>query len=59
MEGAPNNKRALKAKKSGTTKYLRTQMHGLFIKPIIGNKLMIYIMIASNSTPIKDNIQAT
>jgi len=37
MEDDPNNKRALKAKKSGTRKYLRTQMQ--FIK---------YIMIASN-----------
>ena len=42
MEGDPNTKRALKAKKSGTRKYLRTQMQ--FIK---------YIMIASNFHPYK------
>ncbi|KZR74740.1 glutamyl-tRNA amidotransferase [Prochlorococcus marinus] len=42
MKDDPSNKRALKAKKSGTRKYLRMQMQ--FIK---------YIMIASNFHPYK------
>ncbi|WP_241466585.1 MULTISPECIES: glutamyl-tRNA amidotransferase [unclassified Prochlorococcus] len=53
MEGDPSNKKALKAKKGGTRNYLRTQMHGLFVKPIICNKLIKYIMITSNSHPYK------
>ena len=53
MEGDPSKKQALKAKKGGTRNYLRMQMHGLFVKPIICNKLIKYIMIASNSHPYK------
>ncbi len=53
MKSILGNMRALKAKKNGKRKYLRTQMHGSFINPIIGNKFIKYIMIASNFHPFK------